>query len=76
MVSKRGYSAPDWLPDTLRVCGPVRPWRRVSGIAEVSRVGVLRPLQPPGAVRTAFALDRYRGRLAGGDAVSLGDRHY
>lgn len=48
---------------------PVECGRRVCGIAEVSRVGVLRPPQPPGAVRRVFALYRSGGRLASVDAV-------
>lgn len=56
---------------------PLRPRQALaqSGIAEVSRVGVLRPLQPPAAVRGAFVLYRCRGRRAGDDVVSLGVRH-
>lgn len=53
---------------------PLRPWRRLSGMAEVSRVGVLRPPQPLDAVRRGFALDSYQGRLSGDDAISLGVR--
>lgn len=51
------------------------PWLRVSGIAEVSWVGVLRPLQPPSAARRGFAPYRSRGRVAGDDLVSLGVGH-
>lgn len=53
---------------------PVRPWRSVSGTAEVSQVGVLRPPQPLDAVRRGFALDSYPGLLSGDDAISLGVR--
>lgn len=51
----------------------VRPWHRVSRVAEVSGWGP-EATQPPGAVRRRFVLDRPRGRLGCQDVVAYFSR--
>lgn len=51
----------------------VRPWHRVSRVAEVSGWGP-EATQPPGAVRRRFVLDRSRGRLGCQDVVAYFSR--